>query len=150
MKPFWLKLFLPAIGILMAMQSYAQVCTGSLGDPVINQDFGSGTNPGAPLSTSVTNYTYYAQDCPNDGSYTIANKTSNCFGNTWHNLLTDHTHNTNGYMMIVNASGQPAVFYTQTAEAGQLCPNTTYKFSAFIVNLILPSACGGATLRPNI
>jgi len=150
MKPFWLKLFLPAIGVLLAMQSYAQVCTGSLGDPVINQDFGSGVNPGAPLSTSVTNYNYYNADCPQDGSYTIANNTNGCFGRTWHFLSSDHTGNPNGYMMIVNASNDPGLFYTQTAEAGQLCPNTTYYFSAWIVNLIIPSACGGAATKPNI
>ena len=150
MKPIWLKLFLPAFGVLMAMQSYAQVCTGSLGDPVINQDFGSGTNPGAPLSASLTNYTYFNADCPEDGSYTIASSTNGCFQNSWHSLTHDHTGNPNGYMMVVNASTAPGLFYTQTAEAGQLCPNTTYFFSAYIVNLIIPSACGGASSRPNI
>ena len=45
---------------------------GSLGDPVINQDFGSGTNPGARLPFGVTDMTYTANNCPTDGSYTIA------------------------------------------------------------------------------
>ncbi|MES2110096.1 MAG: gliding motility-associated C-terminal domain-containing protein [Bacteroidota bacterium] len=149
MKPTWLKIFLPAIGLFFAMQGFAQVCTGALGDPVINQDFGSGTNPGAPLPSSVTNYSFYNMDCPNDGSYTIANQTNSCFGRSWHSL-TDHTGNPNGYMMIVNASNDPGLFYTQTADAGVLCANTTYYFSAWITNLILPSACGGASSRPNI
>ncbi|WP_157741027.1 gliding motility-associated C-terminal domain-containing protein [Mucilaginibacter xinganensis] len=133
-----------------ALQGLAQVCTGSLGDPVINQDFGSGTGQGTGLGTGVTNYNFVGNDCPDDGSYTIASHTDGCFANTWHALGTDHTGNPNGYMMIVNASNNPGLFYTQKADAGQLCPNTTYEFAAYIVNLILPSACGGASTRPNI
>ena len=149
MKLTWLKLFLPLISLFFATQSVAQVCIGALGDPVINQDFGSGTGPGSPLSSSVTSYSYYANDCPNDGSYTIASQTNGCFGRTWLSI-TDHTGNPNGYMMIVNASNDPGLFYTQTADAGVLCANTTYYFSAWITNLIIPSACGGASTRPNI
>lgn len=150
MKLTWLKLLLPAMGLFFTLQGYTQVCTGSLGDPVINQDFGSGSNPGNALPGNVTNYSYYANDCPNDGSYTIASQTSNCFGHSWLTFGQDHTGNPNGYMMIVNASNKPGLFYTQTADAGVLCANTTYYFSAWIANLILPSACGGAATRPNI
>ncbi|SHN25270.1 gliding motility-associated C-terminal domain-containing protein [Mucilaginibacter sp. OK098] len=150
MKPIWLKLFLLVVCITLAIKSQAQVCTGSLGDPVINQDFGSGTNQGAPLGSNVTNYNYFGSDCPNDGSYTIASSTNGCFGQTWHTLSHDHTGNPNGYMMIVNASNNPGLFYTQSADAGQLCPNTTYEFAAYITNLIIPSACGGASSQPNI
>jgi gliding motility-associated-like protein len=150
MKPIWLKLFLLVVGMGLTIKSHAQVCTGSLGDPVINQDFGSGTNPGAPLGSDVTNYNYLGSDCPNDGSYTIATSTSNCFGSTWHSLTHDHTGNPNGYMMIVNASASPGLFYTQKTDAGQLCSSTTYEFAAYITNLIIPSACGGASSQPNI
>jgi gliding motility-associated-like protein len=149
MKPIWLKLFLPAIGLFFAMQSVAQVCNGALGDPVINETFGHGNNPGPQLPSAVTNYSYYGMDCPNDGSYTIASQTNNCFGDTWHSL-SDHTGDPNGYMMVVNASNNPGLFYTQTVDAGVLCANTTYYFSAWITNLIVPSACGGASSRPNI
>ncbi|HVW96447.1 MAG TPA: gliding motility-associated C-terminal domain-containing protein [Mucilaginibacter sp.] len=135
---------------MLSVQGFAQVCNGSLGDPVINQDFGSGTGAGAQLPASVTNYGYFGADCPNDGSYSILSRTIACFGSSWHNLTQDHTGNPNGYMMVVNASNEPGLFYTQTAEAGYLCPNTKYYFSAWIVNLILPSACGGASSRPNI
>ena len=150
MRTYWIKLFLLAACVCLYKQSNAQVCTGSLGDPIINQDFGSGTNPGAPLSNAVTNYTYYNYDCPIDGSYTIATGTTACFGNSWHTLIQDHTGNPNGYMMIVNASNNPGLFYTQQAAAGQLCPNTKYEFAAYILNLLLPTACGGAGTKPNI
>src|ERR1700675_3898766 len=78
----------------------AQLCQGSLGDPVVNITFGSGFNPGAPLS-GVTSYIYSPDDCPNDGYYTIENSTGNCFGFTWHTVSEDHTPaDVNGYMMV--------------------------------------------------
>ena len=127
---------------------YAQLCQGSLGDPVVNITFGAGTNPGAPLN-NLTNYNYYPGDCPPDGSYTVANSTSNCFGFTWHSLGEDHTPgDVNGYMMIVNASYNPGDFFVKTVDG--LCPNTTYEFAAWILNVTKQSACGGATIKPNV
>lgn len=126
----------------------AQLCRGSLGDPVVNITFGSGANPGAPLNGS-TNYNYLAADCPNDGSYTIANSTNNCFGFTWHNVPEDHTPgDANGYMMVVNASYNPGDFFVKTVDG--LCPNTTYEFAAWILNVLKQSSCGGAGIKPNI
>jgi gliding motility-associated-like protein len=141
-----LKIFLLAICTAFALQGSAQTCNGSLGDPVINEDFGAGANPGQPLPPGVTDMAYVTSNCPNDGSYTIANSGGNCFGDTWHFLNHDHTGNPNGYMMIVNASYQPSIFFTQQTEAGLLCPNTTYEFAAWILNLDIPSACGGPIL----
>jgi gliding motility-associated-like protein len=127
---------------------FAQLCQGSLGDPVVNITFGSGSNPGPPL-VNTTNYTYIASDCPNDGYYTIANSTSNCFGGTWHSVPQDHTPgDINGYMMVVNASYNPGDFFVKTVDG--LCPNTTYEFAAWIYNLLLPTACGGNGIKPNI
>jgi gliding motility-associated-like protein len=126
----------------------AQLCQGSLGDPVVNITFGSGSNPGPSLG-NTTDYTYIASDCPNDGYYSVANSTSNCFGSTWHSVPQDHTPgDINGYMMVVNASYNPGDFFVKTVDG--LCPNTTYEFAAWIYNLLLPSACGGNGIRPNI
>jgi len=134
---------------LRAQTATVTKCDGSLGDPVINQDFGSGPNPGAPLPASVTNMQYTTSSCPNDGQYTICNSlTANCFGGAWHNVPNDHTGNPNGYMMVVNASYQPSVFFTQSAPA--LCPGTTYLFSAYILNLIKKSGAGPNVSEPNI
>lgn len=135
----------------MALSIYvdAQVCNGSLGDAVVTVDFGSGSGIGAPLPPSVTNYNYVAQDCPNDGSYTIANNTNNCFSSTWYSYPEDHTPgDINGYMLIVNSSLSPNDFYVDTVRG--LCPNTTYEFSAWITNLIKPSSCNGNTTPPNV
>ena len=127
----------------------AQLCTGSLGDPVVNITFGSGNNPGPALPSSVTNYTYLSNQCPNDGLYTITNQTSNCFSGTWHTITEDHTPgDVNGYMMLVNASFNPGVFYLDTVR--DLCGGTTYEFSAWMLNILKSSSCGGNGNTPNI
>jgi gliding motility-associated-like protein len=151
MRPISFKLFLLIVFcISLGSGLYAQTCNGSLGDPVIDEDFGSGANPGPPLPGSVTNMEFLNAGCPNDGQYTIANSSGGCFNNTWHFLTQDHTGNPNGYMMIVNASYQPSIFFTQQTLAGQLCPNTTYEFAAWILNLDVSSGCGGTPILPNI
>src|SRR5436190_5849391 len=62
--------------------SKAQVCTGSLGDPVVNVNFGSGSNPGSQLKAATTTYSFTSSTCPNDGSYTVVNSTAGCFNNS--------------------------------------------------------------------
>ena len=127
----------------------AQLCQGSLGDPVVNITFGAGSNPGPPIGNSTTNYTYVTNDCPQDGYYTVANSTNSCFGGTWHTLPEDHTPgDVNGYMMVVNASFNPGDFFVKTVDG--LCPNTTYEFAAWIYNVLQPFACRGAGIKPNI
>jgi len=151
LPPVNVKLFLLILFLAFAFQSQGQTCNGSLGDPVINQDFGSGTNPGPPLANGISNMTYTTNNCPNDGEYTIANSLTgdgNCHPDTWQNVTSDHTGNPNGYMMIVNASQQPSVFFTQTASG--LCPNTTYEFSSYILNLIKLAVSGAGVSEPNI
>jgi gliding motility-associated-like protein len=131
-----------------AIAVQAQVCQGSLGDPLINISFGAGTNPGPPLAAATTNYQYSFNDCPPDGSYTVRNNTANCFGNTWHNLSADHTGNPNGYFMLVNASFQPGIFYLDTVKG--LCTGTTYEFAAWIANVLRSTACNSSGIQPNL
>lgn len=117
----------------------AQLCTGSLGDPVVNITFGSGG--GTSSYTPTSGYTYTSNTCPNDGFYTITNSSSNCFGSTWHTILNDHTGN--GAFMLVNASVNPGDFFLTTVT--DLCPNTTYEFAAWIMNVL-----ARAGIKPNI
>jgi gliding motility-associated-like protein len=126
----------------------AQLCQGSLGDPIINITFGSGTNPGAPLSAATTSYQYVPNDCPNDGFYTVRNNTSNCFSNSWYSVTSDHTGDAGGYFMLVNASIQPSAFYLDTVKG--LCSNTTYELAAWIMNVIVQTACNGNSIQPNL
>lgn len=144
MHKFYCSLFLV---LLLFTNANAQLCQGSLGDPIINITFGSGSNPG-PSLPAVTGYQYITADCPSDGYYTVRNNTNACFGDTWHTLLRDHTGNSNGYFMLVNASYQPSEFYLDTVKG--LCSNTTYEFAAWIINVLKSSACNNAGILPNL
>jgi gliding motility-associated-like protein len=126
----------------------AQLCTGSLGDPLIHISFGQGSNPGGALPAASTSYQYVANDCPSDGFYTVRNSTAGCFGNSWHTVNADHTGNGSGYFMLVNASVQPGAFYIDTVRG--LCGGTTYEFAAWIINVLLPTACSGGGTQPNL
>jgi len=116
---------------------YAQLCNGSLGDPVVNITFG---NVSKPLTASQTNYRFNP-DCPGDGDYTIAATIPQCYAsiNAWYPLREDHTPNdVNGVMMIVNASYDPGDFYVDTVRG--LCSNTTYEFAAWVMNVLAPGS----------
>ncbi|NRB64707.1 MAG: hypothetical protein HRU40_17045 [Saprospiraceae bacterium] len=119
---------------------YAQTeCTGNFGDNIFDAGgFGRGEinvlqdDPGyAP------GYTYTRSPPPMDGFYTITNNTGewNLFPG-WMSIINSSS-DEKGYMMVVNASVDPGIFYEQRIEG--LCENTTYRFSADIINLISPS-----------
>ena len=133
-------IFLSCAFLFTVLPGIAQLCTGSLGDPVVNITFGSGSISGTTYSPP--GYTYTNSTCPNDGSYTITNFTSNCFNSTWHTVSNDHTGG--GNFMLVNASFQPADFFVGTVSG--LCPNTTYEFSAWILNVLISPA----GIKPNL
>ncbi|TKK68918.1 T9SS type B sorting domain-containing protein [Ilyomonas limi] len=126
------------------------LCTGSLGDPIVNITFSSGDNPGKPLQTLVpgasTTYNYVpvfgnpASPIIYDGSYTITNNT--VAQAPWYSGMQDHTQNdVNGYMAFFNSSATPGEFYKQTITG--LCGNTKYEFAAWIANVLNPSVMRG-------
>lgn len=136
--------------------SQPQTCSGSFGNPIVNITFGSGvTNPGPQLSAAVpgasTNYNFasYATGnpptAPTDGDYALVNAVP--FNSAWYSGAKDHTGNANGYMAFFNSAPTPGDFYRQTVS--NLCPGTTYEFSAWVANVINPSILPGAIL-PNI
>ena len=128
MRSFHISLFLLLILLSITLNTQAQTCSGSLGDPVICQTFGSGAQPGPALPAGLTNLQYTTNPCAEDGYYTLINATSICHSD-WHIVIKDHTGDKNGLMMLINASVTPNIFFTQTASA--LCANnTTYEFSA--------------------
>ena len=126
----------------------AQLCQGSLGDPIVNITFGSGSNPGPSLVAATTSYRYQFADCPQDGLYTVRNNTNACFNSTWHTLSADHTGDPNGYFMLVNASILPTAFYLDTVRG--LCGGTTYEFAAWVTNVLKPTACNPNATQPNL
>ncbi len=128
--PVLFRLIITFITFYFVTGTKAQLCSGSLGDPVVNITFGSG---GGNTGYAPTNaYTYTSSSCPNDGYYTITNYTSGCFGNAWHTVTSDHTGN--GAFMLVNASYNPGDFFVTTVT--DLCPNTNYQFAAWIMNVL--------------
>jgi gliding motility-associated-like protein len=139
-KRFVLRSILLGLFICNTVRLQAQLCNGSLGDPVVNITFGdgSGNNTGY---TPTNAYTYTGSSCPNDGFYTITRSSFACFGNTWHTVTTDHTGG--GAFLLVNASLAPGDFFVATVT--DLCPNTTYEFASWILNIL-----NRAGIKPNI
>jgi gliding motility-associated-like protein len=105
-------------------------CPGSKGDAIFHEDFGSGTSSGPQLPAGITTYKYVIGD-PQDGEYTISDQISQKIG-SWHSFLPNTTVS-NGRALIVNASYTSGQFYR--TEITGLCENTTYEFSAFLMNI---------------
>ncbi|MEM7574692.1 MAG: gliding motility-associated C-terminal domain-containing protein [Bacteroidota bacterium] len=115
----------------------AQLCEGNLGENIFAAgDFGTGapnliaTDPGI-----APGYIYTTNVPPEDGFYTITNSTGEWPGlyPSWL-AIPDNSNDPDGYMMVVNASFSPGLFYEE--EVDGLCENTLYVFSADIINLI--------------
>ncbi|MDP9048207.1 MAG: gliding motility-associated C-terminal domain-containing protein [Bacteroidota bacterium] len=140
--------------LLFVLPAGAQTCSGSLGAPVINETFGAGTTfgVGPPLPNGITTLQYNGDICGgDDGTYTLLTSMgSSCKGATWQTINHDHTGDKNGYMMIINAAIDPSVFFTYRVQGNKLCPNTTYQFAAWIMNILrdLPKTQGYS--QPNI
>jgi gliding motility-associated-like protein len=135
------RVFLLSLMISVSAGADAQLCNGSFGDPVVNITFGSAIINNNPVYAPPNTYVYTTSTCPNDGYYTITNSTSGCFGGSWHSVYSDHTGN--GAFMLVNASYTPGDFFLTTVT--DLCPNTTYEFAAWIMNVLVPNG-----IKPNL
>lgn len=124
----------------------AQLCDGNIGENIfIEGDFGSGTaNVLLPDPQIAPGYGYQPAPPPVDGNYTITNNTSSwgSFAVNWANIQ-DNSSDPNGYMMVVNASNSPGLFYEQLVEG--LCENSLYLFTADVYNVLL-----GNGIEPNI
>lgn len=125
-----------------------QVCSGSLGDPILQVTFGSDATPKGPLRAGITNLTYTGSGCPADGQYTLTNMSFGCWGNTWHLMVGDHTGDVGGRFMIVNATPEPNTFYVDTIKG--LCSGVTYEMAVYLANILRPSSCAGKGVLPNI
>ena len=126
-----------------------QICDGNLGENIFTEgDFGEGTANTLLMDPDIApGYTYTTAVPPPDGYYTITNNTavwSGLYG-TWLQIR-DNSDDPNGYMMVVNASFSPGLFYQQTIDG--LCENTLYVFSADIINLIQQNVA--SHILPNV
>jgi gliding motility-associated-like protein len=133
----------------LKMPPCSSICAGSLGENILpDGDFGSGvpnilpTNPGL-----APGYTYQPNPPPNDGFYCITNNTApwGWFATTFWIDIEDNGPEPNGYMMVVNATYQPGLFYQRTVD---VCENTPYEFSIDVVSLIFSAYPN--MIRPNI
>lgn len=133
----WLIILL-LLGEVAGAKLFGQ-CTGNLGENIFTDgDFGRGTaNIPQQDPMLAPGFIYVRNPPPNDGFYTITNSTSawgnNNFGGSWLGFE-DNSNDPLGYMMVVNASIQPGIFYEQ--EVTGLCENTTYQFSADTRNML--------------
>jgi len=135
--------------LILSIGINAQVCTGSLGDPVVTIDFGAGNNPGGPNNNVSSAYQYVGQDCPQEGFYAIRSSTFSCFSGDWHILPFDHTpSDPNGYFLLVNGLAGPSLIYQQTITG--LCPNITVQVDAWVMNIFKAAACSGSGIDPNL
>lgn len=144
-----------AIACSSASRLKAQVCTGSLGAPVINETFGHSTqyDGGPELPSGETNLHFVpGPGCGGeDGEYSILQRMgSSCKGGTWQTISSDHTGDPYGYMMVINATLQASLFFTYKVDGSKLCPNTTYQFAAWIMNILRPLPQTQGFSRPNI
>ncbi|HHB52050.1 MAG TPA: hypothetical protein ENK75_03255, partial [Saprospiraceae bacterium] len=110
-------------------------------------DFGSGIANNVAIDPMIApGFIYNVNPPPHDGDYILTNDMNqwNYVYPTWLKI-TDNSNDPNGYMMVVNASYSPGLFYEQ--EITGLCGNTLYVFSADIFNLI---RTGTNLIKPDI
>lgn len=158
-RPGLYKLLLFVITAVVTLKANAQTCTGNLGAPVVNETFGKDTAyaVGPALPNGVTNMQYfYGGLCGGeDNQYSIMMEMgSACKGGTWQTISHDHTYyetgEEHGYMMVINASVEPSLFFTYKVDGSKLCPNTNYQFAAWIMNILRPLPQTVGFSRPNI
>ena len=142
-------LFTDSLKIEVLHLTCNSTCTGNLGENIFpNGDFGSGIPNIVPVDPGIApGYIYQLNPPPNDGFYTLSNNTTtwgSFAANAWINIE-DNGPEANGYMMVVNASYQPGLFYQKTVD---VCENTTYELSIDVISLIHSFLPG--LIRPNI
>ncbi len=130
----YLTLLLLTIGYSLSAQDR---CGGSLGPNLFDEgDFGTGAqgilleDPGI-----APGYQYVTFGPPNDGQYLITRHV-NTWSMVWDTWLRipDNSSDPNGYMMVVNASFDPGIFYEEIVM--DICENTQFEFTADIINMI--------------
>ncbi|NMH28649.1 T9SS type B sorting domain-containing protein [Flavobacterium silvaticum] len=139
--------------LLASVNNYAQLgfCTGSKGDPIFSENFGNGTTYGPALPAGTTTYPFVT-GAPNDGQYTLYYQSS--LYTTWHYSLDhtpDATNGPNGKMLLMNANAVTSGdFYKKTVTG--LCVNTTFEFSAWLMNVYNPNTnyCGAGQIPINV
>lgn len=108
------------------------------------ETFGSGIGYG-PALTGLTSY-HYANSNFGYGYYAVIDNTDKMAALTGN--FSDHTGNSNGRMLAVDATIERGVFYKRRFNG--LIPGGNYSFSAWIMNVNAHTGPGGATDVPNV
>ncbi len=125
--------------LLISVASLTPPCT-SLTNVLYSQNFGSGTGlvttipaPVVPLGvlfpTATTLYTSIVVQPIATEKYTVTNNVKNA-NTTDFISLTDHTGNSNGRMLVVNADANNSIMYRGSFQTS-LCANQQYSLSFF-------------------
>lgn len=113
------------------------LCSGSQGENIFSSgNFGSGPQNIYPIDPGIAPGFFYTINVPpDDGEYTFTHDMAQWpfLFDSW-NPAREQTDDPNGYIMVVNASFSPGIFYMETVNG--LCENTTYAIYADIINLI--------------
>lgn len=108
------------------------------------EDFGTGANYGPPLASGQTTYLWEGSGFVQDGEYGLLSALPGAAGTWWH-TGSDHTvGDTDGRMMLVNASFTADTFFQRTFT--QLVAGADYDFSAWITN----ANSAGSPILPNV
>lgn len=121
----------------MVLLSQSTICNGIQGNNIFTSgDFGRGPYVIYPNDPGLApGFIYTTQVPPTDGQYTLTNNMS-LWPSIWPTWLKigDNSPDPLGYMMVINASVNPGIFYEQIVNG--ICEKTTYEFSADVINLI--------------
>ncbi|MDT0688683.1 T9SS type B sorting domain-containing protein [Salegentibacter sp. F188] len=105
-------------------------CEGSKGDAIFHEDFETDSGTGPALPTGTTDYNYVSGP-PMPGDYTIWEHAP-ASTRWWFSEIPQVTPS-GGRFLLVDAGYSPGLFYE--TEISGLCENTSYEFSAFLMNL---------------
>ncbi|GAB2811987.1 T9SS type A sorting domain-containing protein [Ferruginibacter profundus] len=110
----------------------------------IKETFGTGTSKAA-LAAGRTTYAFNNSSSLNDGDYMLYKQTNG--RPEWHNT-TDHTGNTNGRCMVINAGMTAAEFYRDTVNS--IVSGVTYSMYLYVMNTNTLGTCGSSALLPKL
>lgn len=163
-KGMIVSLFIKLIPLIILFQifviphnTFAQVCSGNIGNPIFTETFGTGFR--ADLNTTSSGTTTYCyedgtgSDCVSDtNSYMTDNEATLYSGNPQDlNIYWvtggDHTGDSNGMMAVFNADFEPNEFYR--LEVNNLCGGIVFEFAAWIANLYDPMNTPGPCFENN-
>ncbi len=127
--------------LITAGKSYAQNCNGEV--IKFQETFGTGNK--GKLTAGKTNYNFRGSGALNDGDYALLNTSQG--KPEWHSSP-DHTGNTNGRMMVTNASYEPGEFYRDTVIG--VSSVATYNIYFYAMNVNTVGTCSPNPILPKL